>query len=204
MLGGIGRYDIFEDLSDSEAQAELQKELIDRYLPGFTFEEMTTLLDFFAKGPSVEKSFALPDGSLDVGVELRQEPQHSRQVDPTDQEDKLVNTAAALDDRRVGFGDICAGSGAFSTAAERQSVPVLFFIELGFSRYRFLRAARPSAVRARNVMECTPKLREFNKKLPRIVSGGPPCVWAAEMPLTAEQRDAWKDHLLRWFFRVLC
>ena len=179
LLDGIGRYDIFEDLSDSDAQAELQKELIDRYLPGFTFEEMTTLLDFFAKGSSVEKSFALPDGSLDVGVELSQEPLNSCQVDPTDT-NTLVSTAAALDDGRVGFGEVCAGSGAFSAAAERQNVPVLFFIELAFSRFRFLRVAHPSAERARDVMKCTPQLWEFKKKLPRIVSGGPPCVWAAE------------------------
>ena len=100
LLDRIGRYDIFEDLSDSEAQAELQNELMDRYLPGFTFEEMTALLDFFSKGASVEKSFVLPGGSLDVGVELLQEPQCSRHDSPTDQTNECANTVTALDEGR--------------------------------------------------------------------------------------------------------
>ena len=57
-----------------------------------------------------------------------------------------------------------AGSGAFSAAAGRRSLSVLFFIELALSRFLFLRAAHPSAEQARGVMKCSPSFGSSRRR----------------------------------------
>ena len=182
LLDGIGRFDRFANHSDDEVKEMIQLELIDPHVPGLVFEELTSLLTFFTSGETVLKSFALPDGSVDHIAAKYQLNQPKKSAD--EWSSSKVTYAEAVTFGRVGFGGVCSGSGALELAHQKRQVPVVFFNELDKRKFVFLDSLHPRKLaeyvhRCRDLMGSEYESWKFRGPLPRIVGGGPPCVFAA-------------------------
>ena len=178
---GIGRFERFQDRSDDEVQAMIQAELIDVHVPGLTFEPLTKLLDFFTSGDSVLSSFALPDGPVDH-ITSKYSISESMGSEPDEWSQSAMTESEALEAGRVGFGGVCSGIESLELAHRKKGAPTSFFMELDQMKFNFLDSAHPKFVH-----KCMDVLGEEYRSwffpspltLPRIVGGGPPCVFAA-------------------------
>ena len=181
LLDGIGRFDRFKNHTDAEVQSMIQTELIDAHVPGLVFEPLTALLDFFTKGGTVLKSFALPDGSVDhiaARHELAVSTERPKWPDST------FSRSDALAMGSVGFGGVCSGTGVLESEHAKGGVPTVFFNELEKRKFAFMDALHPRLLaeyvhRCRDLLGCEYESWAFRGLLPRIVGGGPPCVFAA-------------------------
>jgi site-specific DNA-cytosine methylase len=197
LLDGIGRFERFQDRSDDEVQAMIQAELIDVHVPGLTFEPLTKLLDFFTSGDSVLSSFALPDGSVDH-IASKYSISESMGSEPDEWPQSTMTESEALEVGRVGFGGVCSGIEALELAHRKKGVPTSFFMELDQMKFNFLDSVHPKFIH-----KCMDVLGEEYRSwffpsplaLPRIVGGGPPCVFAA----SSGRRKGMSDHRSRPF-----
>ena len=179
LLDGIGRFEQFKDKSDDEVQAMIQTELIDEHVPGCVFEPLDELFNFFTRGDTVMKSFAIPDGSLDSVAsefELSSCPELARET-VVSEEDRSTALAAG----GVGLGEIAAGTGALSHSGCKLGVPAVFFIERDAQKFKCLESLHPNAVhKCFGIMGSEYTAWLFPGLQPRILCGGPPCVFAAK------------------------
>ena len=179
LLDGIGRFERFSDKDDDEVREMIQKELIDEHVPGFVFEPLDELIKFFSSGDTVMKSFAIPDGSLDsvaAMFELSDCPELVRETAVSDE-----CRDAALAAGGVGLGEIAAGTGALSHAGCKLGVPTVFFMEWDAQKFKYLESLHPSAVhKCFDIMGSEYTAWLFPGLQPRILCGGPPCVFAAK------------------------
>ena len=181
LLDGIGRFERFKNHTDAEVQSMIQTELIDAHVPGLVFEPLTALLDFFTKGGTVLKSFALPDGSVDH-IAARHELAIS--TERPKWPDSTFSRSDALAMGSVGFGGVCSGTGVLESEHAKSGVPTVFFNELEKRKFAFMDALHPRLLakyvhRCRDLLGCEYESWAFRGLLPRIVGGGPPCVFAA-------------------------
>ena len=159
----------------------IQAELIDVHVPGLTFEPLTKLLDFFTSGDSVLSSFALPDGSVDH-ISSKYSISESMGSEPDEWSQSVMTESEALEAGGVGFGGVCLGIEALELAHHKKGVPTSFFMQLERMKFNFLDSVHPKFVH-----KCMDVLGEEYRSwffpsllaLPRIVGGGPPCVFAA-------------------------
>ena len=181
LLDGIGRFERFKDRTDDEVRSMIQEELIDVHVPGLQFEPLTKLLKFFTEGESVLSSFALPDGSVDhIAAKYKLNEVPVGEAEPWVEQSLSMEDALALG--RVGFGGVCSGIEALELAHRKKGVPTSFFMELDRMKFNFLDQTHPKLLhRCMDVLGDEYKAWFFPRPLalPRIVGGGPPCVFAA-------------------------
>jgi site-specific DNA-cytosine methylase len=182
LLDGIGRFERFRDRSDDEVREMIQSELIDAHVPGLVFESLSTLLAFFTSGATVMRTFAIPDGSINGLASEFVLP--SEEPDSSSSGGTGVPSGAersmALAAGHVGLGEIAAGTGALSQSAEDRGVGIVFVMEWDRQKFKFLEALHPDAVhRCYDIMGNEYACWLFPGLQPRIVAGGPPCVFAA-------------------------
>ena len=182
LLDGIGRFERFRGRSDDEVREMIQRELIDAHVPGLVFESLSTLLEFFTSGETAMRTFALPGGSISelaaefvLSVEKPDSSSSSEAGEPIEAERSMALAAG-----HVGLGEIAAGTGALSQSAEDRGVGTVFFMEWDRQKFKFLEALHPDAVhRCCDIMGNEYASWLFPGLQPRIVCGGPPCVFAA-------------------------
>ena len=181
LLDGIGRFERFKDRTDDEVRSMIQEELIDVHVPGLQFEPLTKLLKFFTEGESVLSSFALPDGSVNhIAAKYKLSEVSVGEVEPWVEQSLSMEEALTLG--RVGFGGLCSGIESLELAHRKQGVPTSFFMELDRMKFNFLDQTHPKLLhRCLDVLGDEYKSWFFPRPLalPRIVGGGPPCVFAA-------------------------
>ena len=191
LLDGIGRFERFQDRTDDEVRAMIQEELIDVHVPGLEFEPLTKLLKFFTEGGSVLTSFALPDGSVDH-IAAKYTLSKSSSVETKAWSDQTLSFDDALELGRVGFGGLCSGVESLELAYRKKGVGTAFFIESDRMKFNFLDQIHPKMIhRCLDVLGSEYESWFFPRPLalPRIVGGGPPCVFAASSGRRRGVRD---------------
>ena len=182
LLDGIGRFERFKDKDDDEVREMIQKELIDEHVPGFAFEPHDELLEFFTSGGTVMKSFAIPDGSLDSVASMFELSSCPELVRETAVSDECRDAALAAGG--VGLGEIAARTGgALPHSGCKLGVPTVFFIEWDAQKFKYLESLHPNVNAVHkcfNIMGSEYTAWLFPGLQPRILCGGPPCVFAAK------------------------
>ena len=191
LLDGIGRFERFQDRTDDEVRTMIQEELIDVHVPGLQFEPLTKLLKFFTEGGSVLTSFALPDGSVDH-IASKYTLSKPSSVKTESWSDQTLSFDDALDLGRVGFGGLCSGVESLELAYRKKGVSTAFFMENDRMKFNFLDQVHPKMIhRCLDVLGSEYESWFFPSPLalPRIVGGGPPCVFAASSGRRRGVRD---------------
>ena len=136
----LGREAIIAERGDGWKQRA--QDIINEHEPGFTLRPLDKLLEFFTRGPSVMRTYALPDDS-------ESSPAHQMVLQygqwPT------AAPAAASEALPGYFVEGCAGKGTLSEVTEGEGLPVGVLIEHAEHKARYLDAKFPNATVAREL-----------------------------------------------------
>ena len=125
------------------------------------------------------KSFAIFGGSLDSVASMFELSDCPESVRETAVSEECRDAALAAGG--VGLGEIAAGTGALSHSGCKLGVPTVFFIERDAQKFKYLEGLHPSAAhKCFGIMGSEYTAWLFPGLQPRIMCGGPPCVFAAK------------------------
>ena len=173
----IGRGIVMER---SDRIERIQKEFIDVFVPGMQYREMDSLMSFFTSGQSVLASYALPgDGPDSLASVLGHIPvsESAPEVgcdvgDGFDESDEVLLET-------FGLIEACAGIAIMSAAFEALDVSLLGWIEHDPFKMRYLWRMFPFALWCSDLISNGWRAWGWAKKVPLILVGGPPCVFAS-------------------------
>ena len=159
----------------------LQKSLIDVFVPGMVYREMDSLLLYFTSGHTILSTYELPD---DGPGSLAQVLGHFPEEPPSPAESVASDEGGGYNvpDEHVlaliGFNEVCAGIAVTSAALEALDITLLGWIERDHFMMRYLRLAFPFALWCRGIMGGAWRSWSWAGRVPLILVGGPPCVFA--------------------------
>ena len=170
------------EMNRSDRIELLQKPLIGVFVPGMVYREMDSLLLYFTSGHTVLSTYELPDdgpGSLaQVLGRFPEEP-------PSPAESVASDKGGGYDvpDEQIlaliGFVEVCAGIGVMSAALEALGITLLGWIERDPFEMRYLRLVFSFALWCRDIMGGAWRSWSWAGRVPLILVGGPPCVFAS-------------------------